>query len=85
MHKPESVQENGYLKFSGNFAIQFDHQILVKKKKTCDFEDFAVLVEYRMKMKESKKIDKQLLVYLEQLRKEIGRIEDLRKSQNHTD
>ena len=69
MHKPESIQENVRHKILRGFEIQTNYpiptrrpdQVLIKKKKrTCHLVDFAVPVNHRVKMKESKKIDKHL-------------------------
>ena len=57
MHKPESVLENETHKILWNFEIQMDHLILTR---TPDQEDFTVLVDPSVKIKESEKIDKYL-------------------------
>ena len=51
------------IKFSANFAIQMDHliparranQFLIKKKKFCHLEDFAVPADLRIKIEVGKK------------------------------
>ena len=64
MHKPEPVLENETQKILWDFEIQTDHLMLVrrpdlviinKKKRTCCIVDFAVPVDHRVKIKESKK------------------------------
>ena len=69
MHKPESVLKNGIHKILWDLQIQTDHVILSKrqdlvlinkKKRTCWLVDFAVPTNYRVKIKESEKIDKYL-------------------------
>ena len=64
MHKPESISENEMLKIHWDFERQMDHLILVrkpdlmlKKKKNVPF---SVLTDYKMKIKESEKVDKYL-------------------------
>ena len=60
MHKKESVQENELHKLLWDFEIQMNHPILVikpdlvlinKKKRTCNWVDFAVPAGHRVKMK----------------------------------
>ena len=62
MHKPESIHKT--LK---DFKTQMNHQILTrrpdkvsisKKNIICHSVDFAIPVEYRVKMKENEKINK---------------------------
>ena len=69
-YKLESVQENETHKIRRDFDIQTDHVIRprrsdlelsnLKKNKAYCLVDFAVSVGHRLKMKESKKIDKYL-------------------------
>ena len=71
MHQPELIQKTQ--KIHWIFEIQMDHLIhnyitqarqdfisINKKKQTCYLVDFAVPVNYRVKIKESNKIDKYL-------------------------
>ena len=67
MYKPKSVLEDETHKTLCNFEIQMDHQILARKpylglidnkKGTCCSVDFIVLADHRVKINESKKIDK---------------------------
>ena len=69
MHNPESVLENETSKILWDFDIQTDHLISVrqpgpliisKEKKPRKIVDFAVLVDHRVKLKESEKKDKYL-------------------------
>ena len=68
MHQVESVLENAMHKIHWNFEIQTDHWILarrvdlvsINKKRTCQLVDFAIPADCRVKMKETKKIDKYL-------------------------
>ena len=75
MHKSKSVLENEMHKIPWDLEIQTNHLILIrrpgrvlisKKKKTCLLLDFAALVNYRVKIKESEKVDKYLTVAKEQ-------------------
>ena len=65
MHKPESVLRNETHKVLSDFKIKTDYLIpsrrpdtalISKEKRTCHQVDFAVLVEYRVKMKANEKI-----------------------------
>ena len=69
MHDPESVLKNGAHKILWDFETQTDHLIsnrrphLVifnnnKKKKTCKIVHIALLIDHRVKLKESEKKDK---------------------------
>ena len=69
MHKPESVLENEMHKILWDFEIQMDHLISArrpdlvlikknKKKQTCHLVDSVILVDYRVEIKESEKIEK---------------------------
>ena len=68
MHNSASVLENETHKLLWDFDIQRDHQISVrradlliinnKKRRTCKIVDFAIPVDYRIKLKESEKKDK---------------------------
>ena len=75
MYNPESVQANETHKILWNFEIQTDHLISArgpdrvidskkkkkkKKKITGPIVDFAVLVDHRIKLKETEKRDKYL-------------------------
>ena len=67
MHNPESFQENGTHKILRDFEIQTDHLISTRpcnnhqpKKRIGQIEDFAVLADHRVKLKESEKKDKYL-------------------------
>ena len=69
MHNPASVLENDTHKLLWNFDIQTDHLIparrpdliiINKTKRTCEIVDFAVPADYRIKLKESEKMDKYL-------------------------
>ena len=57
---PESLLENEMYKILWDFEIQMDHPILKinmvlnKKKRTCQFVDFAIPEDFRVKIKESK-------------------------------
>ena len=64
MHNPASVLKNETHKLCWDFKIQTDHQISArqpdlvitnKKERICKIVDFAVQVEHRVKLKESKK------------------------------
>ena len=77
----ESVPENEMHKILWNFAIQMDYLILDgqpdlviinQKKRTCWIVDFAILVNHRVKLKESEKKD----MYL-------GLARELKKSMEH--
>ena len=66
-HEPESVLENVMYKILWDFYRETDLQIparrpdlvlINQKKRTCHPVDFAVLVGHRMKIKQSKTIDK---------------------------
>ena len=68
--------ENEIHKFLWDFEIQTDHLISVrrpdlwivhkKKKRTCRIEDFTIPADHRLKLKESKKWDKNLDLAREQ-------------------
>ena len=68
MHNPTSVLENNTHKLLWDLDIQKDHLISAKrpelkifnkkKKITCRIVDFAVLVDHRVKLKESEKKDR---------------------------
>ena len=67
MHNPKSVLEDDTHKLLRDFEIQTDHLIsarspdlviINKKKRTCRIVDFAVPADHRVKLKESKKMDK---------------------------
>ena len=70
MHKLESFLGNEMHKVLRDLEIQTDHPIparkkkslilIIKKKRTCHFVDFAVLAHQRVNMKESKIIGKYL-------------------------
>ena len=67
MHKVEFFLKNETHKIPWDFEIQTDQLIPAKRpdqilinKKTCLLVDFAVTADHRMKIKESKKIDKYL-------------------------
>ena len=71
MYKPEYVLGNSTHKILYEFEIQTDNIILArrpdlvlfnKKKRTCHHLDFAVLADLKVKMKESKKINKYLVL-----------------------
>ena len=65
-HKPESVLENKTHIIFLDFVVWMDHLIparrlnlvLINKKRTCCLIDFAISVDYRVKIKESEMIDK---------------------------
>ena len=70
---PESVRENKTLKLLWDLEIQTDYLISArqpdhiiinkkKKKKTCRIVDFAVSAYYKVKLKESEKKDKYLVL-----------------------
>ena len=74
----ESVLENETPKLLCEFEIQMDHQISARRpdlvivnkiKRTCRIVDFAVLADHRVKLKESEKGDKYLV-----LAKELKRL-----------
>ncbi len=77
MYKPESVLENEIHKIPWNTEIQTSHTILtrrpdlvlIKKKRTCHSEAFAVSTAHRVKMQESKNIEK--YVHLARERKKL--------------
>ena len=64
MYNPESILKNETYKVLWDFEIKTDHLISArqqdnkKKKSLCWTVDFAVPVDYKVKFKESKKIDK---------------------------
>ena len=69
MHNPESVLENETLKICVGFEIRMDHLISARrpnlvivdeKKRTCRTVNFALPVDHRVKLKESRKRDKYL-------------------------
>ena len=69
MHKLESAQENEIHQILWDFEIQREHPILArrldlvlinKKKRTCYLVDYPSPVDYKVKMKESEKINKYL-------------------------
>ena len=69
MYKLESILENEIIKILWDFEIHTDHLIparklslvlIKRKKRTYHQVDFAILVNHRLKVKESKKIDKHL-------------------------
>ena len=70
MYNPASILENDTHKLLWDFDIQTDHlnsagrQDLIinnnNKKRICQIMDFAVLVDHRVKLKESEKKDKYL-------------------------
>ena len=69
MNNPASVLENDTHKLLWDFDIEMDHLIsarrsdliiINKKKRTCKIVDFVVLVDHRIKLKESEKKDKYL-------------------------
>ena len=67
MHKPESVIENETHKILRDFEIQTVHPVPARKqdlfpykKKISHLLDFFIPVSYRVKIKESKTIDKDL-------------------------
>ena len=71
MHSPAYVLENDIHKLVWDFDIQTDHLISArrpdliiinnnKKKRICKVMDFAVLADYRIKLKECEKKDKYL-------------------------
>ena len=68
MHDPESVLEKETHKLRWDFEIQTDHLIstrrpdlvIVRKKRSCPIVNFAVLADYRVKLKESENKDKYL-------------------------
>ena len=69
MHKPAPVRKNDTHKVLWDFHIETGHLIsarrpdliiINKKKKTCKIVDFAVLADYRIKLKEWEKRDKYL-------------------------
>ena len=75
MRNAESVPENETYKLLWDFDIQMDHLIsarqpdlviVYKKERTCRIVDFAVLVGYRVKLKECEKRDKYLDLAKEQ-------------------
>ena len=75
MHKPDSITDNERQKILLDLEIQTYHPILArwpdlvlinKKKIICHLVDFAVPVDHRGKMKESKKKDKYLELAKEQ-------------------
>ena len=63
MHNPATIRENDTHKLRWDSDIQTDHLILarrpdliiISKNRTCKFVDFAVLVDLRIKLKESEK------------------------------
>ena len=66
MHNPESFLDNEMHKVLRDLVIQIDHLIsarqpdlviINKNERTCQIGDFAVLTDYRVKLKESKKIN----------------------------
>ncbi len=70
MHNPESVLENETHKLQCDIEIQIDHIISARqpdlviinkqKKRTCQFVDFAVQADQRVRLKENEKKDKYL-------------------------
>ena len=70
MHNSESALKNEKQKRHYDFVIQMDHQvsvkgpdliiIIIKKKRTCSIVNFAVSVDYKVKLKEWEKRDKYL-------------------------
>ena len=69
MHNPAYVLENDTHKLLWDFDIHTerlisarrpDHIIIDKNKRICKIVDFAVLVDYRIKLKECEKKDKYL-------------------------
>ena len=68
MHEPESILENEMHKILSDFDIQTDHRIpvrslnleLINKRKKELVIEWILLFQRRMKMKESKKINKYL-------------------------
>ena len=63
--KPKYILKNDTHKILWNFETQTDYLIPVKitdpkRKKTCHLEDFAVLADHRVKLKENETIDKYL-------------------------
>ena len=69
MHNPAPVLENNTHKLLWDFDIQTDHLIsarrpdlikIKKKKRNCEIVDFAVPADYRIKLKECEKRDKNL-------------------------
>ena len=82
MHNPAPVLENPTHKLLWDFDIQADHLISArrpdllvinkKKKRTCKIVDFAVPDDHRIKLKESEKKDKYLVL-----------IRELKKNKNY--
>ena len=70
MHKPESVIENENYSILWVFTIQLNHSIpsktpdivLIYKKKERPLMGFAVTSDHKVKIEESKKIDKYLVL-----------------------
>ena len=68
MHKPELVPQNELHKILWDFEIQTNYQIsikrpdlvLIKKKKRTYLMDFAILVDHRVEIKVSEKMNKYL-------------------------
>ena len=69
MHNLESILENEMHKLLWDFEIQTDHLISArqpdlvivnKKKRVCRIVHFTIPADYRVKLKESEKIDKYL-------------------------
>ena len=64
--RSRTVQENETHKILWNFEIQTDYLfpariqdlVLIKKKRTYNLEDFVILADQRVKIKEKEKIDK---------------------------
>ena len=78
MHKPEAVLESGMHEFLWDFEVQIDHWILAKrpdlvlinkKKRTCHIKDFVVPVNYEVKVKEDKELDKYKCHFIRELKK----------------
>ena len=69
LHNPAPVLENDLHKLLWDFNIQMDHLIparrpdliiINKRKRICKIDDFAVLADHRINLKESEKKDKYL-------------------------
>ena len=58
--KPESLLENKMNKILWDFEIQLDHLILARRPDLVFIMDFAVHVDLKVEIKESKKINKYL-------------------------